>query len=201
MPELPLRPMSPLPSVQARNRLAVVAAISICLIGSCSVASSHSTGSTADASVASVVGTSSASAPTRTKVAVVEGPLIRYDTSEAEFERLNAVYNNCLQDQGVQMVAAKKGISNDPATQKKYRKQITACASKKPETVPDREKRKDPSAYQDDLHEWVACMKAKGQNVILIPPDGWGLTDAAAGRGEFPDQHVVDQCQHTAFGS
>ena len=43
-------------------------------------------------------------------------------------------------------------------------------------------------------------MKAKGLDVVIIPPDGWGVSDEAAARGCVPDFRVVKKCQLEAFG-
>jgi len=128
----------------------------------------------------------------------VQGPLIRYDTSDEEEARLRRAYSACLEREGVPW--ASKGVSQDRETLTKYQKQLRACASKKPESVPDREQRKNPAAFKQDLREQIRCMKDRGLDVIAIPPDGWGVTDEAAARGYVPDFTVVKQCQLKAFG-
>ena len=184
----------------------LVAALAVawtCLLGGCS--DTPTSGTSAAASVASVPRTATptspgtASAPARTPAAAVEGPLIRYDTSDAEADPLYQTYNACLRREGVPLKGG-KGLSQDPETLAKYKTELTACAAKRPESVTDREKRKDPGAYQDDLRQQIKCMKARGLDVILIPPDGWGVTDEAAARGYVPDFRVVKQCQLKAFG-
>jgi len=183
--------------------VAALAVASTCLIGGCS--ETPASGSATTASVASVPRTATpttsgtASAPARTAAAAVEGPLIRYDTSDAEVDRLYKTYNACLRREGAP-VQGDKGLSQDPETLAKYKTELAACASKRPESVTDREKRKDPGAYRDDLRQQVKCMKSRGLDVVAIPPDGWGVTDEAAARGYVPDFRVVKQCQLKAFG-
>jgi hypothetical protein len=151
------------------------------------------------AGVASIPQTGTASAPARTTPAAVEGPLIRYDTSEAEITRLYRAYSACLKKQGIPLKGG-KGLSQDPETLARYKRELTACAGKRPEDVPHREERKDPGAFQDHLRQQVKCMKAKGLDVVLIPPNGWGVSDEAAERGYEPDFRVVNKCQLEAFG-
>ena len=93
-----------------------------------------------------------------------------------------------------------KGLSQDPETLARYKTEVAACASKRPESVPDRDKRKNPGAFQDHLREQVSCMRANGLEVVLIPPDGWGVSDEAAARGYVPNARVVAKCQLQAFG-
>jgi hypothetical protein len=140
---------------------------------------------------------------TTTPAGEVEGPLIRYDTSQEEEDRLHRVYLLCLKREGLPIQLDEHGgpINKFAADPKKDKKELAACASKRPETVPDREERKDPAAYQDHLREWVKCMQNKGQKVVLIPPDGWGTSDEVTASGYTPDFRIVNQCQHKVFGS
>jgi hypothetical protein len=182
-----------------RYRLSALALASIGLLAGCSDAPITAGVSTTTAGVASIPQTGTASAPARTTPAAVEGPLIRYDTSEAEITRLYRAYSACLKKQGIPLKGG-KGLSQDPETLARYKRELTACAGKRPEDVPHREERKDPGAFQDHLRQQVKCMKAKGLDVILIPPNGWGVSDEAAERGYEPDFRVVNKCQLEAFG-
>ena len=191
--------MSPLRPTVARYLLPAVALAVTGLISACSDTSAPTTTSNSVASVPH----SSASVPVRTTTATeVEGPLIRYDTSEEEEDRLHRAYLLCLRAQGLPIPLDQDGnpINKFRADPKKNKKELAACASKEPETVPDREKRKNPGVYQDHLRQWVKCMQDKGQKVVLIPPDGWGTSDEVTASGWTPDFRIVNRCQNKVFG-
>jgi hypothetical protein len=186
---------------RTRYLVAAVALASTGLLGGCSGASNGS-GNPVAASVASLRrSTTSAGAATPSpRPTAVEGPLIRYDTSEVEITRMRKVYNTCLKRQGIVMQEGKEGISQDPETLTRYKDELAACESKRPEDFPEREKRKNPEAFQEHLAQQIRCMRRRGQDVVAIPPDGWGISDRAAARGYTPDFRVVKKCQQDAFG-
>jgi hypothetical protein len=188
-----------------RFLIATLAASSIGLIGACSdkpVESASAKQPNSQATVASIPSASSAGTPAATTAVSTDGPLLRYDTTEEEETRLYATYNACLRREGVPASATKAGmgISQDRETLAKYKTELIACASKKPESVPDRQKRENPAAFAQHLRQQIRCMKKAGQDVVFIPPDGWGVTDQAAARGYVPDFKVVNRCQQKAFG-
>jgi hypothetical protein len=183
--------------------IATLAASSIGLIGACSdppVESASPKQPNSQATVASVPRASSAETPAATTAVSTDGPLLRYDTTDAEAARLYATYNACLKREGVVGGKGGQGISQDPETLAKYKTELIACASKKPESVPDRQKRENPAAFAQHLRQQIQCMKKAGQDVVFIPPEGWGVSDEAAARGYVPDFKVVNRCQLKAFG-
>jgi hypothetical protein len=194
---MPLMSPSPPLRICRRHRLSVLALASTVLLGGCSD-TPITAGTETTASVASIPRTGTT--PATTKPVAVEGPLIRHDTSEAEIARFYQVYSNCLAAEGVPMQKGKAGISQDPETLARYKTELTACAAKRPESVAERDQRQNPEDFPDHLRQWVSCMKSKGLDVVVIPPDGWGISDEAAARGYVPDFRVVQKCQLKVFG-
>ena len=132
-----------------------------------------------------------------------ERPLLRTDTSPEEENRLYGVWHACLEENGAgtgvkgKLVAdaAHGGTQNaDPALVAKYKAAEAKCASKEPESVPERAKRLDP-AYADKLRDWVTCIRSQGINA-------WESDGHLTFESLPPDDQMkkVDECQDKAFG-
>jgi hypothetical protein len=129
------------PARFGRCLTAVTALASLALISACSKESE----SAEDEGVASVTeaGGTTSQAPVQ-----VERPLIRPDTTEEEERRLGQLYQECQAQYGL----AKYMLKNDNGSWKGYkggndklwRAAEKACASKQPETLPERAAREDP---------------------------------------------------------
>lgn len=188
----------------SRARLAGTAFALLALAG-CADTSTGGTpapdgGSGAVPSVASLPGTT----PTdRAAEPAVEGPLIRADTTLQEIERFNRGYQSCLHDEGYPVAAPEPDgpgeFYMDPADSSVYREAILACQSKKPESIFDRAKREHPQGVRDRLEEFVACMNSRGQNVVLLPPDGWGVSDEDAAAMNL-DNTAIAECEDEVYG-
>ncbi|MCX4907001.1 hypothetical protein [Streptomyces sp. NBC_00878] len=175
----------------------VTALASLALITACS-GESGSAKSAEDKGVASVTEPSgkSSQAP-----AQAERPLIRPDTTEEEETRLGQLYQECQAQHGL----AKYMIKNEDGTWKGYKggndelweKAKKACASKEPETLPQRAAREDPE-FQDKNEKWLKCMRSHGLKVSAAA-DNPGMI--AFDDGLPPDSQMkwIKKCEADAF--
>lgn len=183
----------------ARRLAAAAALASLTLLTACGGGSGDSQSSGGDVGVASV--TEGDRNPT--KVAQVERPLIRPDTSQEEEERLWQVYYDCLAQQGLKLAKNEgegyegtyKGIAEQD--QKKVQAAKKGCAAKEPETLPERASREDPK-YQDKYDKWLDCMRSHGLKVEAAPdqPGTFGFTE-----GLPPESKAkwIRKCEAEAF--
>jgi len=134
-----------------------------------------------------------------------ERPLIRTDTSSAEEDRLYALWDACLVENGAGREQKRKLAADsanggpvadkvDPAFEARYKEAEKKCQNKEPESVWERAKRLDPK-YADKLRDWVTCIRAEGI-------DAWESDGFLAFESLPPDNQMkkVDACQDKAFG-
>lgn len=182
------------PAGFVRRLTAVGALVSLSLLTACS-GESESAGKAKDNEVASVTGGGKGSQDP----AQPERPLIRPDTSREEERRLNQVYQDCLAQQGLRMYKDTDGSYRGISEQNKAKVATAkkACASKEPETLPQRAAREDPE-YQDKYDHWLKCMRSHGLKVSATPD--------APGAFSFPDglpsedkEKWIKKCEAEAF--
>jgi hypothetical protein len=156
-------------------------------------------------SVASLATASpSASAKASTKAVDVndQRPLIRFDTTPQEQNRLYASWTHCLVQHGGSRWSKPKLVMGQPgaATDPKNKAVLTACLAQEPEEEDVREARQDPSAYREDNRQWYQCAKAKGYDLTTPDPDTgeFGLTRIGP-NGDFESPKIT-ACKVMAFG-
>jgi hypothetical protein len=153
----------------------------------------------ADNAVASVATPSST--PSQTAVQA-ERPLIRPDTTKEEEGRLWDVYLDCQAQHGLANYMIKnedgswKGYKG--GNDKLYNAALKACASKEPQTLPDRVAKEDPN-WKDKYRQWISCMQSHG--IAAEPswdsPGYFALTD-----GRLPtvsQEKWVKKCEADAY--
>lgn len=156
-------------------------------------------GSTGEGGVASIVGST---APDATPSPQAERPLIRPDTSREEEDRLYAVYQQCLEANGLPMGvrAPENGGDDAPPVagppesaedQAAARKAAEACASLEPEELWERSMRLDPT-YRDKLQVWVTCLQGKGV-------DAYADGDSLMLNDGLPPGNEIEECEAEAF--
>jgi hypothetical protein len=160
--------------------------------------------------VASVSGEGTQSdRPQPTAIAASGRPQIRVDTSREEREELEQVWVRCLKDHGApvnskidgkgkEVLAPRQNSRNDPA----YREANQACDAKLPVNPPEEDPSTNPN-YDDDVREWVQCMRGRGLKITRAPkgsPSDFNYED--------PDQmldakwqKVMDECKIEAFSA
>jgi len=99
-----------------------------------------------------------------------ERPLIRHDTSDAEFDRLTQVWLACMKangDPGKEVLSRPESLKMPAAEKERLAdasaKAEKACENKKPEDVLERAQRTDP-AYADKLRALITCVRSQGIN-------------------------------------
>lgn len=160
----------PRPAELVRRLAAAAALASLGLITACGGGGSGSSASgkgagSQDTGVASV--TDPSAKPTQV-LTQVERPLIRPDTSDEEADRLDQIYQGCLQQHGLHMDKNTEGSFRGSYTDTDSTKIAAAkkaCASKQPETLPERDARQNP-AWKDKYVKWINCMNAHGLDVV-----------------------------------
>ncbi|WP_326549822.1 hypothetical protein [Micromonospora sp. NBC_01813] len=155
-------------------------------------------GSAGDGGVASIVGTPG---PDTSPSPQAERPLIRPDTSPEEEERLYAVYQQCLEDNGLPKGLRVPQDSGDselapgaPETDEELaaaRKAGEICASVEPEATWERAMRLDPT-YRDKLQVWVKCLQDKGV-------DAYADGDSLMLNDGLPAGNEIRECEAEAF--
>ena len=191
------------PAPLGRRLVVVTVLVSLALITGCG-GKSEADKSAEDKGVASLTGTGSGSGTggkASPSPAQLERPLIRPDTTDEEETRLNQLYLDCQAQHGLTPYMMKnedgswKGYKggNDPLRDKARQ----ACASKEPETLPERAAREDPE-YQDKFDKWISCMRSHGLKVSAAP-DSPGVF--AFDKGLPPDNLFkwVKKCEADAF--
>lgn len=156
-------------------------------------------GSAGDGGVASIVGST---APDTSPSPQVERPLIRPDTSREEEDRLYAVYQQCLEANGLPkgVRAPENGGGDAPPVagppesaedQAAARKAAEACAALEPEELWERSMRLDPT-YRDKLQVWVKCLQDKGV-------DAYADGDSLMLNDGLPPGNEIRECEAEAF--
>lgn len=106
-----------------------------------------------------------ASSPSPTGNVEDERPLIRPDMSQAEQDRLQNAYEQCMANAGWDKTKLLQEVDQGSKTMADfnhvYHHAVTACASVEPEEWWERAQREDPD-WNDELHAWVACLVAHG---------------------------------------
>jgi hypothetical protein len=187
----------------AEYRAATAAGIILCcLVAGCSSGSPSAGPTVASLPTTGTTGTTAkAAAPKPTSDPNDRRPLIRFDTSLDERQRLYLAFNQCLVDHGVPKLGnATVWKPADDGTSAKYRAAGEACLTTKPEDYTEREQRRDPSTFDDDVRRQLACMKQHG---LHVRPDEssnrWGWTSDQHALAEM-DSSWVRTCEHQAFG-
>jgi hypothetical protein len=193
---------------QGRRRTPLVAALAVAaigLLGACGGedpttsggTATGAPGSTGDGGVASIVGTTG---PDAAPSPQAERPLIRPDTSPEEEDRLYAVYQQCLEANGLPKgVRAPEGgdsqlAAGAPETaeeQAAARKAGEKCASLEPEATWQRAMRLDPT-YRDKLQIWVKCLQGRGV-------DAYADGDSLMLNDGLPPGNEIRECEAEAF--
>jgi hypothetical protein len=120
-----------------------------------------------------------------------ERPVIRPDEGKAEFERYVAVWEECLNAQGVPR--ASKGKRTGGAG---YEAAAAKCAHLYPENWMEREARTNPE-YADRLRETAKCLKEKGHEVTVGgDPVALMYGDNTSANRAYDDEQ---ECQREAF--
>ncbi|WP_123603785.1 hypothetical protein [Micromonospora sp. Llam0] len=155
-------------------------------------------GSTGDGGVATIVGST---APDTSPSPQAERPLIRPDTSPEEEDRLYAIYQQCLEDNGLPKHVRVPQDSGDsplaagaPETaeeQAAARRAAEACASLEPEELWERSMRLDPT-YRDKLQVWVKCLQDRGV-------DAYADGDSLMLNDGLPPGNEIEECEAEAF--
>ena len=148
------------------NALLTVPVLAVFLTGCGSSDSAVDDTAPAVASISQGPETASSPAPAK-------GPRARLDTTQAEMNDWARAYWQCMKDNGARVDDSEKAKANgfvDPtqATPEMF----AACASKKPNFVPEE---MDPDLnpnYKLQWHEFVKCLKAKGMPIVETD-DGW----------------------------
>jgi hypothetical protein len=190
--------VAPRPAHFVRCLTAATALASLGLLTACG-GGSEPAKDAADNGVASVATPSSAPSQTAEQV---ERPLIRPDTTEEEEWRLGQVYQDCQAQHGL----ANYMLKNDDGSwkgykggnDKLYKAALKACASKEPETLPDRVAKEDPN-WKDKYRQWISCMQSHG---IAAEPswDSPGYFALAGGRLPTASQEKwVKKCEADAY--
>jgi hypothetical protein len=110
--------------------------------------------------------TGAASGPSASASSAPERPLIRSDTSDAELQRMQEAWQDCLAKNGgssKEDYAEKKTEDVPQSVIEADKKAAEACADMQPEEVWERAKRTDP-LYADKLRDWITCVRAEGIN-------------------------------------
>lgn len=189
--------------------MAALAVAAIGLLGACggedpTVGGGTATGApgpaTGDGGVASIVGTTG---PGGSPSPQAERPLIRPDTSPEEEDRLYAVYQQCLEANGLptgHRVPENAGSGDAPPApgppesaedQAAARKAAEACAALEPEATWERAMRLDPT-YRDKLQVWVKCLQDRGVDAFA-DGDSLMLNDG------LPPGNEIKECEAVAF--
>ncbi len=162
------------------------------VLGGCSGSADDSeSGSTGVASIPSnTTAGQAASSP-----ASAEGPQARIDTPAMEITRWQTVYLKCLKDHGTPGIIATGGqLKGNPEAAPPAA--LTACASKKPNSLaPELDPKKNPD-YDEQFSKMVKCLQDKGFK-IRETEEGWTFTEA----DPLPpnDVEIELECQVQAF--
>ena len=128
-------------------------------------------------------------------------PQLRMDTSQAEVQRLDAVYFGCLHDHGVPS-AHKPGSGNTwspggDAT--KYPAAYKACASKQPLQPPEEDPAKNPH-YADDFRADIKCLNDGGLGVhALSTPGEWTFDSPTPTMSDAQEQKLQRKCELQSY--
>ncbi|WP_406002900.1 hypothetical protein [Streptomyces sp. NBC_00829] len=120
-------------------------------------------------------------------------PLFRPDTSAEEIERVNRVYNDCLEQHGVKMI--KYGKKVEPANKNDIAKGQKHCWQKQPEYLTERSARKDPD-FREKMDRWVKCLRA--HDIVAIANDDGTLT-LPNSLPPDPQAQWLDRCELDVF--
>jgi hypothetical protein len=128
-------------------------------------------------------------------------PLIRFDSTTAERRRLVMVWWTCLVNNGVPRLGNDAGWKPaDDGTSPKYRAAGAACLPQQPEDYKEREKRTDPTVFDDHVRAMVSCLTAHGLHVKLSDDRirGWKWTSDTHALAEM-DSNWVPKCERESF--
>lgn len=146
-------------------------------------------------------GGSKAKAPS--KAADDGRPVIRVDTSDAEVDRLFAVYVKCLHSHGMKSdptkLASAFGIDGNA---KDSPEAFKACQSKEPVSPAALDPARNPH-YADDKRDWINCINKNSPIIkVVANKDGW--TYAKSSNGTEADHDAFNVIEHNcmlkAFG-
>ncbi|MFI2714403.1 hypothetical protein ACH495_30220 [Micromonospora sp. NPDC018662] len=151
------------------NKLPAVLAVPMLVVFLTGCGSSDSAADDTAPAVASV----SRTPETASSSAPAKGPRARLDTTAAEKNGWARAYWQCMKDNGARVDDSEKAkaigfVDPTQATPEMF----AACASKKPNFVPEE---MDPDLnpnYKKQWHEFVKCLQGKGMPIVETD-DGW----------------------------
>ncbi|MCU7729365.1 hypothetical protein ODJ79_37095 [Actinoplanes sp. KI2] len=119
-------------------------------------------------------------------------PQLRLDTSDAERDRLDNIYDDCLVAHGVKVNTArtnaaggKRSLDQSGEPKQAY----TACLAKLPLQPPELDEDKNPN-FAAQWNDNVKCLRAHGLKVHVTQPGEWTYDD-----DNTPEPPDVDQLQ------
>ncbi|WP_306207442.1 hypothetical protein [Actinoplanes sp. RD1] len=128
-------------------------------------------------------------------------PLIRPDTSQAEQDRLVAIWTTCLttEDGTTARYTKRWAVGREKANDARWQAAKAACRSKEPEDFTDREMRKDLPAFKDKQRIFHDCAEQKGYDLTpLDPATGLFGLERVGPNGDW-DSAGIKECQRQAF--
>jgi hypothetical protein len=177
------------------KRFVVPVLVVVCLLGGCSGAKDDKPGGSPQ--VASLQSPSTPSESQET--ADDQRPLIALDATDEEREAAWDVWGDCVKKEGGPGYENPKTVFIKEHQQDAKAKKIrAACLPQEPETVEDRLKRKDISAFRDNQREWYKCAGEAGYQLTTPDENGeFGITEVGP-NGDFGSPKM-EACRKEAF--
>ena len=180
-------------------RWAVLAAL-VAVLSACG-SQAHQDPAHQDPNVATLTGTAPSSAPAQNDS---KRPQLRLDTTDAERDRLDTAYDDCLVAHGVKVnpIDQSGPVGNGPGRRLDQsgepKSAYVACADKLPLQPPELDEDKNPN-FAAQWNDNVTCLRAHGLMVHVTKPGEWTYDSSDT---VVPDNEAAIEkgCLLEAFG-